>query len=59
MTEAKVIICNDQGNCYGEVCPKCLDKGFHWLSKRFEQMNQIKQTVAIGQSRNLEVPIGA
>lgn len=27
--EAKIIVCNNQGNCYGEVCPECLEKGFN------------------------------
>lgn len=32
--EAKIIVCDDQGTPYGEVCPHCLRKGFHWLSDR-------------------------
>lgn len=59
MTEAKVIICNDQGNGYGQVCPQCLKRGFHWLSNRFEQMDQPKATVLLRQSQNLEVPNSA
>lgn len=38
MVEAKVLVCNNQGKVYGEVCPHCLKKGFHWLSDRFEQL---------------------
>ena len=59
MTEAKVIVCNEQGYCYGEVCPKCLKKGFQWLSGQFEQLNQQKATVPIRQTRNRQIPIGA
>lgn len=36
-TEAKVIICNDQGKKHGEACPACLGRGFNWLNQRFEQ----------------------
>jgi hypothetical protein len=39
MTEAKIIVCNNQGNDYGEVCPQCLSRGFDWLSAQFERLN--------------------
>lgn len=58
-TEAKIIVCNDQGNDYGEVCPQCLEKGFDWLSDRFEQLNQPKKKVVIRRTPQLEIPIGA
>jgi hypothetical protein len=58
-TKARIIICNDQGNSYGEACPKCLKKGFYWLSDRFEQLNQPRKTVAIRETRKLEVPMSA
>ncbi len=45
MTEARIIVCNDQGNDYGEVCPKCLRKGFSWLSDRFEQLSQPQKSL--------------
>jgi predicted amidophosphoribosyltransferase len=59
MTEAKIIVCNDQGNNYGEVCPECLKKGFVWLSDRFEQLNQPKKIVAMRPPQNLKAPVGA
>lgn len=61
MTEAKVILCNDQGKSYGEVCPHCLKEGFTWISDRFTQLNQVKQpkklTVA-RHTRNRKMPVG-
>ncbi len=39
LTEAKIIVCNDQGQSYGEVCSECLEKGFYWLNDRFKQLN--------------------
>lgn len=57
--EAKIIVCSDQGNYYGEVCPECLKKGFYWLNDRFEQLNQPKKAAVIRQTGDLEVPIGA
>ncbi|MBW4541214.1 MAG: hypothetical protein KME43_19060 [Myxacorys chilensis ATA2-1-KO14] len=59
MTEAKIIICNEQGTYYGEVCPKCLEKGFDWLSDRFERLNQSRKTIVIEQTPVLEIPISA
>ncbi|MBE9167493.1 hypothetical protein IQ238_08155 [Pleurocapsales cyanobacterium LEGE 06147] len=35
MQEARVIVCNDLGYTYGEVCPICLHRGMNWLSERF------------------------
>ena len=58
MTEARVIIRNDQGSYYGEVCPECLKQGFNWLSDRFEQINQPKRKVILRSTR-IEIPIGA
>jgi hypothetical protein len=52
--EAKVVICNDQGNDYGEVCPECLEMGFYWLSNRFEQLNQPRKRIAIRQTQDLK-----
>lgn len=59
MTEAKVIVCNDRGKDYGEVCPKCLEKGFHWLSDRFEQLQQPKKVIAMRQTQRLKPLVGA
>lgn len=57
--EAKVIICNDQGKNYGEVCSLCLKEGFGWISDRFNQLNQPHRKVATRQTQNLEIPISA
>jgi hypothetical protein len=44
---ARVLIYNNHGKNYGEVCPQCLDRGFEWLSHRFEQLSQ-PQVVEVG-----------
>jgi hypothetical protein len=59
MAEAKILVCNERGEHQGEVCPKCLRKGFDWLSDRFEQIAQPKRKITLRQSRSLEIPIGA
>lgn len=58
MTEAKIIVCNDHGNNYGEVCPQCLQRGFDWLSDRFEQLNHSHKTITIQRPRQQKIPIG-
>lgn len=55
--EAKIIVCNDQGNRYGEVCPECLGKGFNWLNRRFELMNQPKQKLSVRRIQKPEVEV--
>ncbi|MBD2459557.1 hypothetical protein H6G89_00745 [Oscillatoria sp. FACHB-1407] len=58
-TEAKVIICNDQGDAFGEACPQCLGKGFNWLSGRFEQLlSHPQKREGIHFPRNRKVPAG-
>jgi hypothetical protein len=59
ITEAEIIVCNDQGEERGKVCPKCLKKGFLWLSDRFDQLDKPKNRVVIRQSKSLEIPISA
>lgn len=39
MQQARILICNDQGKSYGEVCPNCIHKGFGWISSQFEQLH--------------------
>lgn len=66
MPEARVMVCSDQGVCYGEACPDCIGKGFNWMSQRFEQLVQpLSQSVAKTKKRvhgslsHLETRIGA
>lgn len=59
ITEAKVLACSNQGDCYGEVCPNCLHQGFGWLSDRFDQLNQPKKAIALRKTETLNMPIGA
>jgi len=62
MSEAKVIVCNDQGKAYGEVCPHCLKQGFGWLSNRFDQLNQVskvKEIDVVRQAQTRRMPVGA
>lgn len=37
MREVRLIVCNDQGDSYGEVCPDCTAKGGHWIDNQLEQ----------------------
>ncbi|MEP0911262.1 hypothetical protein NDI45_10070 [Leptolyngbya sp. GB1-A1] len=40
MKEGRVILCDDQGDRYGEVCPDCISQGIHWLNHEFERLVQ-------------------
>ncbi len=33
-TEARVIVCNDRGNSYGDICADCLKRGSDWIWHR-------------------------
>lgn len=63
MAEAKVLVCNNQGKYYGEVCPNCLNEGFAWIRDRFEQLNQPQKSLVTRQprslSRSLSIPANA
>ena len=39
MSEARIIVCDDQGDSYGEVCPQCLSMGFNWIKNQFQQLS--------------------
>lgn len=38
--EGRVLLCSDQGDKYGEVCPHCIRRGTHWLNHQFECLVQ-------------------
>jgi DNA-directed RNA polymerase subunit RPC12/RpoP len=36
MQAAQVMVCDDQGSIYGNVCPECISRGFGWLNSHFK-----------------------
>jgi uncharacterized protein CbrC (UPF0167 family) len=38
MTEARVIVCNEQGDSYGDICPYCIAMGCNWLERKLQQL---------------------
>lgn len=38
MREARVIVCDERGDSYGDLCPKCVRKGFNWLGGQLQQL---------------------
>lgn len=44
MQAAKVILCDDQGENCGDVCPTCISRGYGWLSSQFEQLTSPQKT---------------
>lgn len=55
MKEGRVIVCDDHGQGYGDICPQCIGRGFYWISQQFEQLiKQVKQPYKI--NRSLQKP---
>jgi hypothetical protein len=62
MKEGRVIICDGQGDRYGEVCPECIGRGYSWLNNQFERLVQQvsrPQTSSRKRSRQYDELIGA
>lgn len=38
--EARLIVCNDQGEGYGDLCYQCIAKGGNWVQYQLEQFSQ-------------------
>lgn len=40
MHQARLIICNDQGNGYGDICPQCTAKGSNWVQVQLKEFSE-------------------
>ena len=38
MKEARVIVCNQRGDSYGDICPQCITMGFGWIGKQLQYL---------------------
>ncbi|MDZ8107558.1 MAG: hypothetical protein RM338_18325 [Nostoc sp. DedQUE12a] len=38
--EARLIVCNDQGEDYGDLCYQCIAKGGNWVQYQLQQFSQ-------------------
>lgn len=38
MGEARLIVCSNQGDSYGDVFPECMAKGANWISSQLRQV---------------------
>ncbi|GAB1544678.1 hypothetical protein NUACC21_73540 [Scytonema sp. NUACC21] len=47
-TEARLIVCNTQGDSYGDVCPDCVAKGANWIKSQLKQFNNRKLPSLVG-----------
>lgn len=36
---ARLIVCNDQGEGYGDICPQCTAKGSNWVHHQLQQLS--------------------
>ncbi|ARV59561.1 hypothetical protein BZZ01_13800 [Nostocales cyanobacterium HT-58-2] len=37
--EARLIICSDQGDGFGDICPECIAKGASWIKSHLQQFS--------------------
>jgi hypothetical protein len=44
MQAAQVILCDEQGENCGNVCPTCISRGYGWLNSQFEQLTTSQPT---------------
>jgi hypothetical protein len=36
MVEARLIVCSNKGDSYGDVCPKCIGRGINWIDSQLQ-----------------------
>ncbi|OUL36110.1 hypothetical protein BV372_08570 [Nostoc sp. T09] len=39
MLAARLIICNDQGDGYGDICPQCTARGGNWIQVQLQEFS--------------------
>jgi hypothetical protein len=37
--EARVIVCSEEGDGYGDVCPECIGRGVHWIKSQLQEFS--------------------
>lgn len=38
LKEARLIVCNEQGDSYGDICPQCIAMGSNWIGRQLQQL---------------------
>ncbi|KAF3886525.1 MULTISPECIES: hypothetical protein [Nostocales] len=38
-TEARLIVCSDQGDGFGDICPKCIGMGAYWIKNQLQHLS--------------------
>lgn len=41
--KARVIVCNDLGGSFGDLCPTCLSQGPHWIWQELRKHSKTHQ----------------
>jgi predicted amidophosphoribosyltransferase len=39
INEARLIVCNDEGDRYGDVCHQCIAKGGNWVQFQLQEFS--------------------
>ncbi|MBD2446398.1 hypothetical protein H6G76_04325 [Nostoc sp. FACHB-152] len=38
MGAARLVVCSNQGDSYGDVCPECISRGGSWIGSQLRQI---------------------
>jgi hypothetical protein len=38
--EARLIVCSEKGDGYGDVCPECIGRGAHWIKSQLQEFSR-------------------
>lgn len=39
MKQARVIVCDEKGDSYGDICPQCIAMGFDWIGRQIQNLS--------------------
>ena len=39
MKQARVIVCDEKGDSYGDICPQCIAMGFNWIGRQIQELS--------------------
>jgi hypothetical protein len=40
INEARLVVCNDQGDGYGDICHQCIAKGGNWIQSQLQEFSK-------------------
>lgn len=43
-SEARLIVCSDEGEGFGDICPECINMGAYWIKSQLQQFSSSLST---------------